>query len=119
MQIASPESQIFSKMSVLTEEHVLASFFRPCEMKQSRKGRAACEKILVEHRESSLQSLAVVDAPVAEVWLVESIDEDSDTYAEVRTMERSGDEKRRDAGEEDETRDADARDDGVPCLRTE
>jgi hypothetical protein len=54
-------------MSAPTEEHVLASFFRPCEMKQSRKGRASCEKILVELRESSLQSLAVVDALVAEL----------------------------------------------------
>jgi hypothetical protein len=41
------------------------------------------------------------------------MDGDSDMYAEVRTMMQSGDETRQDAGEEDETRDADAGDDGV------
>eukprot|EP00962_Isochrysis_galbana_P031950 scaffold10461_cov118-Isochrysis_galbana.AAC.1 len=47
MQIASPESQIFSRMLMPAEEHVFARCFRPWETEQSRSDRAACEKILM------------------------------------------------------------------------
>jgi (p)ppGpp synthase/HD superfamily hydrolase len=90
--------------------NVLAKFFRAADAdEQTRTGRASCEKILSE---MELQSLAG-EEPETEMRLEEeSMDVGSDANAEVGGEEWSDDETQRDAGAEDEARNADAVDEG-------
>jgi hypothetical protein len=110
MQAASPESQTLSRMLMPTLAHVFARFCRAMEAdEQARSGRASCEKILGR---MGLQSLAGREQET-EVRLKESMSGD-------RTQGRRavGDEMQRDADAEDESRSADAVDDGVLSVGT-
>jgi hypothetical protein len=95
--------------------NVLAKFFRAADAdEQTRTGRASCEKILGE---MDLQSLAG-EEPETEMRLEEPMDVGSDANAEVGGEGWSDEETQRDAGAEDEARNADAVDDGVLSVGT-